>query len=507
MKKLSLIIIALLVVLVCCKKTPQVNIQYVDVEREVLTIGTTTANIQCDYEYIATLKSAKLYYGRTEDNMNYVTMRVVQSVLYAEIDGLSSNTTYRYYYEFENGFNSMQSEVKTFVTESIPVSLPTVITADVSEITANSAVCGGEVTNDGGCSITARGVCWSTLANPTISDSFTADGTGIGSFVSDLTDLSSNTTYHVRAYATNELGTAYGLDKEFNTLMQVPTGAINGMFTVNDGQLQGGLTRKVYFSQGNLQYKASTNTWRFAEHQLDFIGEENTNISSSYDGWIDLFGWGTSGWNNGNVYYHPYDNELLTEWYAYDHGYGYGPTDGTCYLYGLYGEYANADWGVYNPISNGGNMPNQWRNLGEGEWWCLLIGRSTQSGIRYAKAVINGVNGLVLLPDNWDASVYALNYPNQSEVPYSINEISIDNWGIMESNGVVFLPAAGYRGGTDVYYAGDYGRYWEDNYNHSTTYLTSSANSMSFNDYQCLDWGLHERYLGFSVRLVQDANQ
>ena len=86
-------------------------------------------------------------------------------------------------------------------------------------------------------------------------------------------------------------------------------GALSGVFSVSD-------TKQVQFSQGNLQYQASTNTWRFAENQWDYvgtqipdqyghaggtvIGSDNSNISQTYSGWIDLFGWGTSGWNNGN---------------------------------------------------------------------------------------------------------------------------------------------------------------------------------------------------------------
>ncbi|MBQ3677498.1 MAG: hypothetical protein II926_09075, partial [Bacteroidales bacterium] len=74
---------------------------------------------------------------------------------------------------------------------------------------------------------------------------------------------------------------------------ELPTEGVltNGVFTVAKG-------KQVYFSQANLQYNASSNVWRFAEHQYDIIGEDNSNISKSYNGWIDLFGWGTSGYKN-----------------------------------------------------------------------------------------------------------------------------------------------------------------------------------------------------------------
>ena len=216
MKKISIMILVLVAAFISCKKTPEVNLKYVDVERDLITVGTTTATVQCDYDYITTLKKAFFYYGEGEDESDMISaeMRVVQKTLYVELTGLKENTTYSYYYEFVNGFNSMRSETKTFKTEAalVEVVLPTVITAEVTEITENSAKGGGEVTNDGGAEVTERGICWSTAANPTITDSHIASGSGTGTFTSTLTGLSANTTYHVRAYATNEVGTAYGLE-------------------------------------------------------------------------------------------------------------------------------------------------------------------------------------------------------------------------------------------------------------------------------------------------------
>ena len=100
---------------------------------------------------------------------------------------------------------------------------PTVTTTAISSITANSASSGGNVTSDGGATITARGVYWSISANPTIGDSNTTDGTGSGSFDSSITGLKPGTKYYVRAYATNEGGlTGYGEDQVFTTLADVP---------------------------------------------------------------------------------------------------------------------------------------------------------------------------------------------------------------------------------------------------------------------------------------------
>ena len=93
--------------------------------------------------------------------------------------------------------------------------LPAVVTANVTNITDNSAVCGGQVTDDGGDSMAVRGVCLSLSPSPTILGRHSVDGHGMGIFTSQLTGLSSNLTYHVRAYATNYLGTVYGEEKTF----------------------------------------------------------------------------------------------------------------------------------------------------------------------------------------------------------------------------------------------------------------------------------------------------
>ena len=94
---------------------------------------------------------------------------------------------------------------------------PAVTTSAVSNIGANTATSGGNVTSDGGATVTARGVCWNTTGTPTLSDSHTTDGTGTGTFTSSITGLQPNTTYYVRAYATNSVGTLYGNEVSFTT--------------------------------------------------------------------------------------------------------------------------------------------------------------------------------------------------------------------------------------------------------------------------------------------------
>lgn len=137
----------------------------------------------------------------------------------------SANAWYRslnfnYAYVYRNNYGKhLGYSVRCIRDEggSSTVQLPTVTTATMSDITANSATSGGNVTSDGGATVTGRGVCWSTSQNPTVSDDHTTDGSGTGSFTSNLANLTPSTTYYVRAYATNSMGTAYGNEESFTT--------------------------------------------------------------------------------------------------------------------------------------------------------------------------------------------------------------------------------------------------------------------------------------------------
>lgn len=107
---------------------------------------------------------------------------------------------------------------KTNDTTPTPtVTSPAIATTPISNITQTTATCGGNVTSDGNATVTARGVCWNTAQNPTVSNSKTIDGSGTGAFTSSVTGLTLNTTYYIRAYATNSSGTAYGSEINFTT--------------------------------------------------------------------------------------------------------------------------------------------------------------------------------------------------------------------------------------------------------------------------------------------------
>ncbi|MBR4646207.1 MAG: fibrobacter succinogenes major paralogous domain-containing protein [Bacteroidales bacterium] len=133
-----------------------------------------------------------------------------------EVEGLQPNTDY-YARAYITRYGITEYSNERHFTTPLP-NAPEVITGSVFNVTKNSATCGGIVTNDHGYPVTARGVCWSTSPIPTLNDSFTQDGSGVGDFTSQISGLTPNTLYWVRAYATNSNGTSYGDVDTFRTL-------------------------------------------------------------------------------------------------------------------------------------------------------------------------------------------------------------------------------------------------------------------------------------------------
>jgi hypothetical protein len=121
--------------------------------------------------------------------------------------------------------NDADENPYSFKIQGTGIEPPTVTTAAVDSITVISAVGGGNITNNGGDSVTVRGVCWGLAANPTTDSSHTSDSTGTGEFSSSISGLAHGTTYHVRAYATNSAGTGYGADSTFTTKQIIITTA------------------------------------------------------------------------------------------------------------------------------------------------------------------------------------------------------------------------------------------------------------------------------------------
>ena len=234
-------------------------------------------------------------------------------------------------------------------------------------------------------------------------------------------------------------------------------GKLTGAFTINaDGD-------QILFSKGNLQYQASTTTWQFATNQFDLIGADNANISDTYTGWIDLFGWGT-----GNC---PTKKSTVDEDY---------PTF--------------TDWGT-NAISNGGNEANLWRTLTIQEWGYLIKTRTNADNLK-GQATVADVHGFVLLPDSWTlpAGLSFTASPND----WTTNVYTAEQWAQMEAAGAVFLPATGYRN-PDIVYVGEKGWYWS-----SDVLTANAAYDFEFTETTSRVFG-SRHYFGQPVRLVTAA--
>ena len=233
-----------------------------------------------------------------------------------------------------------------------------------------------------------------------------------------------------------------------------PNDAINGVFSVSS-------TKKVYFSKGNLQYKASTDSWRFADNQWDCCGNSNASVSSYYSGWIDLFCWGT-----GN-------RPTMTS------------QDEMDYL-------SFSDWG-----DNVGYYAG-WRTPTANEWDYLFNKRSNASS-KHGSAIVNGVAGIVILPDDWTLPSGCSFSTAHRAKDFSTNNYSRSEWQRMENAGAVFLPTAGRRDGTKVLHVGTDGDYWS-----STPYSNGRAYNVDFSDANVLAKDNSKTKQAFSVRLIVD---
>ncbi len=269
--------------------------------------------------------------------------------------------------------------------------------------------------------------------------------------------------------------------------IQAYPGAINGKFSVSS-------TKKVYFSKGNLRATTSDKganwTWAFAEHQWDKIGGKDqdgngTSTGNNYidgngtlsaNGTVDLFGWSTSATRFG------IHNSNSNSTYS-----------------GVF-----VDWG--SAIGTG------WRTLTKDEWWYLLSPsgshRTPSSGMQYIKAQVNGVNGLIVFPDDWSNSYHPLSseYVNNNAISFENIKITESTWvNDFETHGAVFLPVAGQRLVNDnnkVQYPNGRGHYWSATSAGDETayrvYFTGSSSEWSYGV------GSSRRF-GYAVRLVRDV--
>ena len=356
----------------------------------------------------------------------------------------------------------------------------TTIETHVTYINNTTVYCGGIISSNGNPTIKEVGVEWCTTSDfeSNVSCSLADNSLArLERFLFKIADLKGATQYYVRAYAKNNYGTIYGQVLSFKTSDVVPP---TYLFPVSAYQF-------VTFSKGNLQYTQSTNTWSFAENQWDYIGTDNvTGGSVSSDPTygddkygtaladkIDLFGWSTGATNFG-VSILKYNDDY-------------------------YGSFV--DWGT-NKIGN--DAPNTWRTLTDNEWRYLLNNRPNASSLK-GVAQVNGVNGLIFLPDNWTCPsgiIFKSGYHSAWGVDYyaAYQTFTADQWSQLEAAGAVFLPAAGHRLGSTVLHVQSRGYYWS-----ATEALYGDyARSLYFHPEEADLETYSNRRNGSSVRLVKD---
>lgn len=273
--------------------------------------------------------------------------------------------------------------------------------------------------------------------------------------------------------------TLYGPSDPDESLYPYNNGMLSGFFDVGDN-------RFVRFSRGNLQYRASTNEWRFAPNQWDCIGARNSAISATDTGWIDLFAWGATGCDSLRPpYVSSYDTNIRPSSHS-------GPDD-------------PCDWGVFDTITNADIVPNGFFTLTLQQWNYIIYLRYDARN-RRGFANVNGVNGLVLLPEQWfypdgisfipDTMRASDPRPTPDKAINFPNRYSKSDWLAMEREGAVFLPFAGKRSRTTVSYYNLEGFYW------SMTH-TSNPHSYRYFNVRKLKDDNDYFFRGYSVRLVQ----
>ena len=334
-------------------------------------------------------------------------------------------------------------------------------------------------------------------------------------------------------YFTLADGTVITIDKGNGASgnVEIVDGAIMAAFSVSD-------TKKVYFSQGNLQYNAALGThlcadgtikpgtWRFAEHWWDCVGGTGTYdgvvygnvyyngikcsndlVSASYDGWIDLFAWGTSGWHNPedpyNINYEPWSisQKKIDSSDKYNM-YGYGPS-GNMQDVHLIGTSQWYDWGRYNAISNGGNIPNQWRTLSSAEVEYLGTRRSRAEYLYepHAKVCIGAyiITVDIFCPDNF--------IPPADVAWKNVTVYSSEQVESLQRVGCVFMFRSANNDGNPLEPLFRGNIFWlrnrRDSYSYS--YKTSSATIWDLSYANNLYFHDEYRYERHLVRLVKDV--
>ena len=376
---------------------------------------------------------------------------------YATINGQGEESPH-----IEQPLADSQTVVLSF--SSVQLHVPTVVTANVTNLTTTSAVCGGMVTDDGGDSVTARGVCLSMSPTPTFTGLHTTDGSGLGVFTSQLTGLSSNLVYYVRAYAINSAGIAYGDEQSFTTPIN-PNGdawscpGVPFLMDIDENKYNTVRIGQQCWMRENLR------TRRYADGTSIPQGE-SYSLTSAF--WYYPMNESANKANYG----------LLYNWAALMRGASSSNT---------------------NPSGVQGVCPDGWHVPSDAEWTQLYNFVNSQS-----QNVCGGIDGQVgkslAATMGWDLGGTSC-------------EVGNANPATNNATGFSALPAGYYQGGD--YLIPEFVNYGGLGYN--TFFWTTTQETDSYGYYNTYYWGLHSNYASvihnnfydadgdaYSVRCVKD---
>ena len=428
---------------------------------------------------------------------NYTVDGHGEGVFVSNLDNLEHSTTYYVRAYAINSIGVIYGEEISFKT--LP-EIPSVVTYPLSSITQTTVSCGGNVTDGGGTVVISRGVCWSTEQNPTIENSHTTDGSGLGDFTSSITGLTLKTTYYVRAYATNSEGTGYGEERSFTTLPELPTVITYPVtdFTGNSATFGGNV-----ISDGGEEIIRGF-CWSTSENPT--INDNHTE----------------NGNGIGDFYANITELEPITEYYVRAYatnsaGTSYGEQMSFTTLYAPINGHDWIDLGLPSGLkwatcNVGANNPEDYGNYyawGETE---------TKSTYTIANSITHGVE-MEDISGNPEYDAASANWGSRWRMPTEeeYRELQYEcTWQWTTQNGVygqkvtgpngnyIFLPAAGYRCESSLLEAGECGYYWTSTTNNDETYeYDDDAESLIITN---VAWvlGREYRYKGYTVRPVSE---
>lgn len=511
----SLIIFSLCALLVACEKDEDVVLTTIAVSQEQFTPSYSSATLQCSFATKATLRNVYVQYTTAQDFIEYdeIEMSHADDVYSVILDGLQDNTTYYVRYVVSNRYSSaIIKEISKFKT--LQLSKAIIITSSVTNITPTSATVGGNVTDDGGMTITERGVVYGTSQNPTTSNSKVTSGSGTGSFACLLTNLQEGTTYYVRAYAKNEKGTSYGEQKSFTTkvytLPTVTTSSATNL-TSTSATIGGNVTSDgaVTVTERGVVYSTSSNptTSNSKVTSGSGTGSFSVNLTNLVEGtiyYVRAYATNEKGTAYGNQVVfttleapiengHEYvDLGLSVKWATCNVGASKPEESGDYFAWGETTTKSTYSWSTYTYCKGSSTTLTKY-NCSSG--YGTLDNKTTLELSDDVAAI------------NWGG---AWRMPTDAEITELREQCT---WTWITQNGItgyrvtskknsnsIFLPAASY---CYVYgfYTSDSGHYWSSSLNTDNSY---NAWSLYFNSDKVRrgDTYITYRYYGYSVRPV-----